>query len=61
MTPTNRFVLDRQRRLRWKFVKHGLGVMFMMTEREGNQKPLPKRENVFLKYLGSFEEPTIRR
>ncbi len=61
MTPAHRFVLARQRRLRWKFVKHGLGVIFMVQDREGGQKPSQKRENVFLKYLDSIDETLIRR
>lgn len=62
MTPTNRFVVNQRLKLSWKYLKHGMGVAFMLSSREGSPVTnLPKLskhddQNVFMNYLDSVRK-----
>lgn len=59
MTPSNKFVANQRLKLPWKYLKHGIGVAFMVSPREGYRSPKHSRaigsndRELFMGYLES--------
>jgi hypothetical protein len=53
------FIMSHRLKLSWKFIKHAVGVLLMVHEREGShylansQDSHPKPDNVFESYIES--------
>lgn len=60
MSQNNRFIVSHQIKWSWKFLKHGIGVLLMVNDRESAQshglsKPGKDRQ-IFMDYLESTRE-----
>lgn len=56
MRPYNKFLINHQIKLSWKYLKHGVGVLLMTDEHPADPKNLQthnmhKDHNVFMDYL----------